>query len=80
MLLFARGRSDALRGFLVDDGIGKDGPVLEARPVALGPLSGRHRREALGRRGAGAEEGAGAVSRNGRGKLTTEDTESTEEN
>ena len=66
MLLFARGRSDALTR-LPGRGRHRQGsPVLEARPVALGPLPGRHRREALGRRGAGAEEGAGVMMEPGR--------------
>ena len=58
MLLFARGRSDTLKRFLVDDGIGKDA-VLETRPVALGPAPAGNRREAwvdgvlLARKGSG---------------------------
>ena len=47
MLLFARGRSDALKRFLVDDGIGKDARFGNS-PVALGPVSAGNRRAALG--------------------------------
>ena len=46
MLLFARGRSDALKRFLVDDGIGKDARFWKLA-ISLGPVPAGDRREAL---------------------------------
>ena len=63
MLLFAKGRSDALKRFLVDDSIGKEARFWKTRPIALGFVSAGDGREALGRWGARPEEGAGVIIR-----------------
>ena len=57
MILFAAGRSDALKRFLVEDGIGQGSTLLVAGAGLLGAVSGHLGREAVGGRGARAEEG-----------------------
>ncbi len=49
MILFAAGRGDALRRFLVEDGAGADVRFWKLAQ-SLSALSYRHRRKALGRR------------------------------
>ena len=63
MILFGAGRAEALKTFLVEDGGGQRRPVLEARPIAVRPLPDGHRREAVGRRRARPQEGAGVLMR-----------------
>ena len=48
MILFAAGRGEALKQFLVEEGIGKDARFWKLAQIPLGPLSFRNRREALG--------------------------------
>ncbi len=63
MILFAAGRGELMKRFLVEDGVGKDPrfwKLADAQPQQA-PLSPRHRRTPLGRRRAGEEERAGIV-------------------
>ena len=56
MILFAAGRSEALKRFLVEDGAGQDATLLAACPGTVGPVSSANRRKALGGWRPGAEE------------------------
>ncbi len=62
MILFAAGRGELLKRFLVEDGIGKGRSLLETGSIPVRSLSQRMRRKTLGRWRAGEEEGAGTMN------------------
>jgi hypothetical protein len=64
MILFAAGRSEALKRFLVVDGTGND-TRFWTLAQALSALYRQHRREALGGWRAGKEEGVGILTKAG---------------
>ena len=61
MILFAAGRGEGLRRFLVDDGVGKDQKFWSLGPIAVRAVPERHGRAPLVRRRARTEEGIGTV-------------------
>jgi hypothetical protein len=61
MLLFASGRSEALRRFLVEDGAGNDTRFWTLAQALAALYPRRHRRKALGGWGPGPEERIGIL-------------------
>ena len=59
MILFAAGRGEALRRFLVDEGVGRDEQILESGSGPFVSVPEEQRREAMDRRSARTEERAG---------------------
>ena len=62
MILFAAGRGEALKRFLVEEGAGKDARFWKLAQSLVGPLPVGHGREAVGRRRARQEEEFGAYN------------------